>query len=292
VEITDSFGGFTTSWIYAGAILSNDDTRTVDRLIYSFPLTLAANEPLGCLIAIAPTSGRVMDSYCVPRDPASPIAAENYIATAPLIALNARGQGQHNVYVALWDSTVVAFDPYNLAQGPIFRVFPNSVKREATISSDFLSMTAGGSLLFPVWQDDDNRFGVVAIPGINRMAPTNGGAAAAASSSGLSSGGAAAVSLVVLGIVGAMVAFPVYRAGGINNALEKYAGVKGGVRSFSVPSGFSSLLGGGASYKPVGFSSSAAGSSSSAASSAPPAFSGGYNSGGYNSIGSSAATDL
>jgi len=155
MPITDSFNGFQTLFIYAGAMLMNSDETGIDRLLYSFPLMIASNEPVGCIIAIDPNRGVVVDSYCIPRDPSSVIAADNFVSTGPLVAMNARGQGMHNVYVGLFDSTIVALDPYNLAGGILFQVGPTTVAVEATIATDYLSMTAGGTLVFPVWVDDD-----------------------------------------------------------------------------------------------------------------------------------------
>lgn len=298
VQINDNFNSFQTIFVYAGAVVVNADETGIDRLLYSFPLMIASNEPVGCIIAISPANGAVIDSYCIPRDPASSIAAYNYVATGPLVAMNARGQGMHNVYVGLFDSTIVALDPYNLAGGILFQAVPNTILNEATIAADFLSMTAGGTLVYPVWNDDDNgRYSVIAIPGINNFIPdppipSNN----APTTTGLSSGGAAGVSITVLILVGAFIAFPVYKAGGINNALERYGGVKGGLSgvSFSVPSSISSFfsgIGGGQSYSSISSSSSSSRSmpaTSSSLSGYGAATSGSYqsSSSSYQSIGS------
>jgi hypothetical protein len=305
VSIADSFDGFVASWVYAGAIVINPNGNSVDRLIYTFPLLLSTNEPVGCIMAVAPKTGYVLDTYCIPRDPNDFLSSTNFVATAPLVALNARGQGAHTVYVGQFDATIFAFDPYNLAQGPLYRARPDRIKQEATIATDFLTMTSGGTLLFPVWEDDDGLYGVVAIPNINAIPPnmpTNN----APADDGITPGASAAIAIISLGLVAAAIGFPVYRAGGFSPALERYAGVKGGLAGlhFAVPDSVRNLLPasmGGSSYAPIGVSSSSglsggAGgatsySSGSYQSSSSSSSAGGSGGAGYNAFGS-ASTDL
>ncbi len=286
-------------WIYSGAILMNSDSTAVARLLYSFPLAPGTNEPVGCIMAISPANGQIVDIYCVPRDNSVPEAGANFIATAPLVAMNARGQGLHTAYVGQFDSTIYAFDPTNLAVGPIYTFSPATVVIQATMATDFLTMTAGGTLLFPVWEDDDGEYAVLALPNVNAIPPVptpTPTPAPANDTSGLSPGGAAAVAISVLLLAGAFVAVPVYKAGSVDAALERYAGVKGGVAglnlhlpaaiSMRLPArwgGYRSVAGGGGGGQAAAplFSSGSYGSGSYTSSSG--GFSSSSGGGGYGS---------
>lgn len=304
IQLQDSFGGFNPGWIFAGSVvLSADRTKTV-RLLYSFPLAVAAgNEPTGCIIAIDPATGALVDSYCVPRDTTSPIVDDLFITTGPLVALNARGDGHDVAYVAQFDGTVFAFDPTNLAQGPIAVIRPASFGTSAaTVSSDYLSMTSGGALLFPTWDDVSSKYAIVAIPNINQYLPPYSPPSPPSPGpdpGGISPGAGVAVAVAVLSILGATVAWPIYKAGGVDSALNRYLGYKGGVAS--IPATMASYLpanlqnslgkygkigGGGSGATQSLYTSSSYGASSPISVGSPSRTAGGaYSGGAYNSPG-------
>ena len=175
---------YNISWIYSGAALVGTN-NVVTRLFYSVTLkvdlsTIPPAEPTGCIIAIDPEYGTEVDSYCIPRDETTFYAFFNYLATAPLVAKNARGFGKHTVYVALGDLTILGFDPMNLSSGPLFTVLPSSDRTSggnslptgltSTLPSDFLAMDPFGTLLMTYWDDyvgGGTAFGVIAVPKIN-----------------------------------------------------------------------------------------------------------------------------
>ena len=160
----------------------------------------------------------MLDSYCIPRDMTSKIAAYNFLATAPVIAKDARGPGQHTALVAQFDVIVFALDPMNLKQGLIFAVdpLPDPSKEAATISTDFLALSTGGSLICQGWDDTKNEVTIFAIPGILQFSPTTGGGG---SSPAANTAGVVAGSLVGVAMVAAAVW--VWRVGGV--------GVAGGI---------------------------------------------------------------
>ena len=117
----------------------------------------------------------MVDSFCIPRNMSSYFAATNYLATAPIVALDARGTGAHTALVMQFDVIAYAFDPNSLAQGPLFAVdpLPGTSKAAATYSTDYLALTAGGSLVGQSWDDTKNAYTVFAVPGILKFAATN-----------------------------------------------------------------------------------------------------------------------
>ena len=297
VVIADAFtlpdgSKYNISWIYSGA--SVQTSTSITRLIYSVDLNIdfsSPAEPTGCLIAIDPTFGTELDYYCIPRDPSSFYATFNYLASAPLVAKNARGMNKHTVYVALGDLTIYAFDPMNLASGPLFSVLPTSTRKSggkalptgktATFASDFLAMDPSGTLLMTYWDDyvgGESTFGVIAVPNINSFGPSPtpvpspsfspnpqpGGNNAVESANGLSPGASAAVSIVVLGIVGVL-AYQVYIAGSFMGGIERIAnGVKSAVTGgTSRPSySYSQYATSSAATTPLTYSSSSTSSAS------------------------------
>ena len=261
----------------------------VSRLLLSFNTFWAgssldvAQDPTGCIVALSPVDGSVLDSYCVPRDVTSYFATTNYLATAPIVALNARGPGAHTAIVAQFDIIVFAFDALALAQGPLYAVdpFPDAKKEASTISTDYLAITKGGSIICQGWDDTKNEYTVFAIPGFLRYAPTNGGGGGAAASS---AGKTAAVTIgILLGLGGAVGGF-VWWAGGGAAALvlvkSTLSGLMGGGGGGGVGAGASK--GFGSAYNAVS-SSGLSAASASAGSGAKAAFAAG-GSGGYGSL--------
>jgi hypothetical protein len=190
----------------------------------------------------------MLDSYCIPRDVSYFFASTNYLATAPVVAKDARGAGAHTALVAQFDIIVFAFDPMNLKRGPLFAVdpFQGSGKEAATISTDYLALTAGGSLVCQGWDDTKSESTIFAIPGILKFAPTNGGGG------GASAGTKAAEAIGAVFGVGALIGVWVWWVGGV--------AVAGGILA-NLP-GISSLVGlakgggGGGGFKPTASSSS------------------------------------
>ena len=111
----------------------------------------------------------VLESYCVKRDLSSDFVF-NYLATAPLFGLNVRPTSKtastSTVLVGQFDCLVLAFDPYDLSSGPLYAVSPHDSTEPATMSSDYLSMTEGGTLVFEGWRDDKNEYAVFAVRGV------------------------------------------------------------------------------------------------------------------------------
>ena len=253
---------YNAGFIYSAAALYNADDDRLLRLIFSntlvTDLTPGTTEPVGCLFAILPDTGAQAEYYCLPRDQSSYVAADNYVATAPLIARGARGgPGLDTVFVALFDATIYAFDPLRLSDGPLFSARPLGVFARATVATDFLAMTDGGTLLFPVWDDDSNDYGVVAIPGMTSAAAPASSSSATGQGGGLSPGGAAGVSIVALLLAGLGGAWFVRKAGGLAAAsLEVERAVRrlqGGQQRFSpVPTTSYSYGGAGGLGAPLG----------------------------------------
>ena len=238
-----------------------------------------AQDPTGCIVALSPVDGSVLDSYCVPRDVTSYFATTNYLATAPIVALNARGPGAHTAIVAQFDIIVFAFDALALAQGPLYAVdpFPDSKKEASTISTDYLAITKGGSIVCQGWDDTKNEYTVFAIPGFLRFAPTNGGGGGGKASS---AGKTAAVTIgILLGVGGAVGGF-VWWAGGGAAAL---ALIKSAVSGAGGGSSAGASKGFGSAYNAVSSSGLSAASASAGGSGAKAAFAAG-GSGGYGSL--------
>ena len=190
----------------------------------------------------------MIDSYCIPRDMSSYFSATNYLATAPIVALDARGTGAHTALVMQFDVIAFAFDPNSLAQGPLYVVdpLPDSSKEAASYSTDYLALTAGGSLVGQGWDDTKNDFTVFAVPGILKFAPTNGGAAPS------SAGKSAAVAIGSIFGVGAVLAAWVWYVGGVAVA----GGILAGLPGVSHVIGL--VKGGGSGYRMAGASAASA----------------------------------
>lgn len=123
-------------------------------------------KPVGCVISIRPSTGALLDSFCVKRDMNNAFFETLYLASAPLVCLNARGTGKHTMAVAQFDGAIFAFDPMNLYLGPLYVADPLTGDNDRmTISTDFLAMTQGGTLVFTGWDDQAGDSTVVGIPG-------------------------------------------------------------------------------------------------------------------------------
>ena len=220
---------FPIQWVFAGSIVPNGNA--VGRLLFTFTLqgNYELQAPTGCIMALSPTTGALLDSYCVARDTAGVFGVDNFLATAPIVALDARGVGAHTAVVAQFDMVLLAFDPSNLAAGPLYAAAPLVAAGAAdSVASDFLSMTAGGTVLIPSWDDGDKAWSTFAVPGFLKLAPTNGPTAAA---SGLSSGQKAGVAIGVILALGALGAF--WWFGGVGKLRGALAGLSLGGSSYS-----------------------------------------------------------
>lgn len=270
------YGGrsWTVEWVFAGAILPDTVNAKVARLLYTFTTSGDFNEanPTGCVMAVDPGTGAMIETYCIQRDPNGLFPITNFLATSPIVAMNARGQGAHTLVVGQYDCIFFAFDPYNLAAGPLYMADPLAPTDRATISSDFLSMTSGGTIIFQGWRDDTNTYAVIAIPGFLTLAPGGG-----APSAGMSAGAKAGVAIGVLSAIGLAGAGFVYWAGGMSAALSML-GLSGFAKSLSY-SGFGSSGVFSKAYTAVGSSSSSSSSSSSGATAT-------FTSSGYGAVGS------
>ena len=267
---------YNSSWVYGGAAYFNADFD-LQRIIYSVTLDVDFTnepfpiEPTGCLVAISPNTGAELDFYCIPRDETSFYANVNYLATAPIVARNARGFGLSSVYVAQADMTVLAFNPLNLTAGPLFSVRPTATRHgsvglspNATVAADYMAMTAAGTLVIPYWEyieAGQGGYGIVAIPNINSfVAPSpspapapSGNSASGGAGGGVGPGGAAGISVaVILLAAGAFV----FVSGGVRPALERLTG--------AASSSAASLLGRPAPAKYAFVGGSSYGSTSSA----------------------------
>ena len=226
----------------------------------------------GCLMSLNPdaTSSLMepVDWYCVPRDMTAAKFNINYLATSPLIAVNARGPGAHTAFVMQWDTVLFAFDPSNLKAGPLYVLDPLPNADDITVATDFLAMTAGGSLLWEGWDATANDATVLALPGA-LVVPVAPGPTGGKSSS--TAGRDAGIAIgVILGLGAAAGGF-VWYAGGMAAA---GALVSGALSSLKVG-------GGGAAAGSKGFGSSYAAVSSAGLSSGAALKSGG---GGYGSL--------
>lgn len=244
--------GVKTGWWYGGAVVPTPGTpSTVARLIYTVDSVAGTGpEHIGCLVALSPNVGKDVDHYCVARDANGRQAAANFLATAPVVAVNARGPGLHTVFVAQYDAIVLAFDPMNLQAGPlsVWDPTPATDRNGIALTSDYLTFTAGGSLIMVAWRKGttDGQYVVTAIQGATGTPAGPGGPAGP----GLGPGGAAAIAVVVLTVVGAAVAFPLYRSGQLQSFVRSL--VPGSVRYTAVGgTGASSyLVSSGSGYRP------------------------------------------
>lgn len=93
-----------------------------------------------------------------------------------------------------------AFDPANLAAGPLYRLNPLLPGTSGTVSCDYMSMTAGGSLLLVGWRDDTKMYTAIAIPGALR-APPSSTSSSSKKTDELSPGAAAGIAIGVIAAV-------------------------------------------------------------------------------------------
>lgn len=274
--LADNFGGFTSEWIYGGAAVPDNARSSLQRIIYTVNVATAVGSPMGCIIAMSPVNGGRMETWCLPR----PANSLSYIASSPLVALDARGKGAHTVFFLDFNANIYAMDAMNLGGGLLYSYNPIPAGDPATLSSDYLTMCGGGTLVFPVWRDAPiNEFAAVAVQNV-LSAPASSGPA----SGGLSSGASAAIAITVLGMAGAGALY--YKRGGT------FASLPGDTISAATTAKdwVMSKVSGGSSYKVV--SAASTGSSSGFASS------GGYgsvsasSSSSYQSSGSSGTSSL
>jgi hypothetical protein len=179
-----------------------------------------------------------------------------HFAAAPIVAVDARGRGLHTILVAEFDFTISAFNPANLAAGPLYRINPLLPGTSGTVSCDYLALTPGGSLILNGWRDDLQQYTVIAIPNVLR-APGGGGGGggggnSGTKSSGLSSGAAAGVAIAVIVVVVGGAVGGLYYTGHLSGVLRAVGlGRLAGGGSYSsvsksgglLPSGFSSTTG-------------------------------------------------
>ena len=238
----------------------------------------------GCLASIdAEIGGGVLaDWFCVKRDMTSAKRDSNYLATSPLIALNARGAGKHTLFVMQWDTVVLALDPSNLKGGLLYALDPLPNQDEITIATDFLAMTARGTLLWEGWDSTQKDATILALPGVLNCPPgacgsAPGGPGPSANSAGRSAG----IAIGVIGGLGVAIGGFVWWAGGVAAALALVSGAcavrsgGGGGGSFGKGAGF------GQAYSAVSSSGLSSSSSGSAGAKASTGFS---SSGGYGSL--------
>ncbi len=252
---TASATKYAVQWVYAGSLVpaGSPNPTSVARLLFSFTLSglYDIKAPTGCLMTLSPANGALLDSFCIARDPDGVYGVDNFLATAPIVALNARGPGQHTALVATFDMVIYAFDPNNLAAGPLYVYNPLAAGSNKSVATDFMSMTSVGSLLISAWDDNDNKWAAFAVPGVLKPPPTPSQtptpsltpppAPAPTAASGLSGGGKAAIAIVVIGLAAATGAFLWF--GGIAKvqaAFSSYSRVGGRGGFSSSSTGFSS----------------------------------------------------
>lgn len=228
---------FPIQWVFAGSIVPGAG-NVVSRLLFTFTLSgsFQPENPTGCIMALSPATGALLDSYCIPRDLSGAFGVDNFLATAPVVALDARGTGAHTAIVSQFDLMIFAFDPSNLKQGPLYVANPLKAGAADSVATDFLSMTAGGTLIIPAWDDADKTWSVFAVPGVLAISPTNGGAVA---STGLSAGQKAGIAFGVLFSIAGVAAF--WYFGGVAKVSAAFSSLSGGgYSSVSRAPGFSS----------------------------------------------------
>ena len=266
---TASATKYAVQWVYAGSLVpAGSPLSSVARLLFSFTLSgnFDINAPTGCLMALSPSNGALLDSFCIVRDPAGVYGVDNFLATAPIVAIDARGPGQHTALVATFDMVIYAFDPNNLAAGPLYVYNPLKAGASKSVATDFMSMTSGGSLLISAWDDNDNTWAAFAVPGVlffpasptrtpspppptptrtrtraPATTPTPTFVPATTAAAGLSGGAQAAIAIVVIGLAAATGAFLWF--GGIAKvqaAFSSYSRVGGRGGFSSSSTGFSS----------------------------------------------------
>jgi hypothetical protein len=207
--------------------------------VYAIDTSIGPDPISGCLIIISPSSRSITQSVCYSR--ASIIAVQHF-AAAPIVAVDARGVGLHTILVAEFDFTVSAFDPSNLAAGPLYRINPLLPGTAATVSCDYMAMTAGGSLVLNGWRDDTKMYTVIAIPNVLRPPSSGGNSPSTPKTSGLSPGAAAGVSIVVILVVLGAALGVLHYTGHLPGLISKLSCQCGGRKSYSSVSKSSSML--------------------------------------------------
>jgi hypothetical protein len=221
--VATALDGYATGWWYAGALVPSVSGSTINRLLYTVNLgNTSPNQPVGCMVALNPLTGSALEHYCVPRDMFGRDAALNFLATAPVVYVNARGAGLHTAFVVQYDSIVLAFDPANLAAGTMYARDPIKPGDKVTCSTDYLTVAHSGALLYVGWREGttDSEFVVTAVRGVAALpTPTPLPASSTATPGGLSPAAAGSVSVFVL--LGVAAGAFVYRSGGVSNAMDK-----------------------------------------------------------------------
>ncbi len=166
-------------FIFAAAALPNNAVNGLSRLVYTVG-TIDSRGPsflndkvTGCLASIDAEggAGALTDWFCVKRDMSSAKRDMNYLATSPLIALNARGANKHTLFVMQYDTVVLVLDPSNLKGGLLYALDPLPNQDQITIATDFLAMTARGTLLWEGWDSTVNDATILALPGVLNCPP-------------------------------------------------------------------------------------------------------------------------
>ena len=217
----------------------NADSSALAGLVYAIDTSIGPDPISGCLVIISPTSRAVTQSVCYSR---ASIVAVQHFASAPIVAIDARGPGLHTILIAEFDYSISAFDPANLAAGPLFRVNPMPAGKTGTIACDYMTMTPGGSLVMTGWYEEVpglglTRYNAIAIPNILLTSPMPDLPAHSKTPEGLSPGAAAGIAVAVIVVVFASVIGGLYYTGRLPGVLSAI--------------GLGRLLGGGAQYSSV-----------------------------------------
>lgn len=81
----------------------------------------------------------------------------------------------------------------------MYRINPLLPGTTGTVSCDYMSMTAGGSLLLVGWRDDTKKYTAIAIPDVLRSLPSS--SSSSNKKDALSPGAAAGISVAVIAVV-------------------------------------------------------------------------------------------
>jgi hypothetical protein len=173
------------------------------------PTVLGARYRFGSVFSALPASASVQQVYEFTQDEGGP-------ATAPLLAVDARGMGYHTLFVlTAKQGWLHAFDPLTLASGPLYVVqaVPGSAAA-FNVDTRFLTMTHAGHMALTYTRSGFTHVALVmnATEPRARVDPGTGPAAAAGMSGGQKFGVAVAV-IGSLAVVGAMGLWWAKRAG-------------------------------------------------------------------------------
>lgn len=243
----DDFDNFTAQWYYGAAALPNANKNALAGLVFTIDTSIGPDPISGCLVIISPSTRAVTQSVCYSR---ASIVAVQHFAAAPIVAVDARGPGLHTILVVEFDFTVSAFDPANLAAGPLYRTNPLAAGTSGTVSCDYMLLTPGGSLVLNGWRDDLKEYTVIAIPNVLRPPSSGGGGGSGKSSGGLSPEAAAGVAVAVIVVVLAAAVGGLYYTGRLPGVL-KAVGL--GRLACGSGGGYSSMGGSSSSSKSASF---------------------------------------